>query len=556
MSTALLQVTKLSKAYGVEMLLDGISFVVNTGDRIGLIGPNGCGKTTLLRIIAGEETADLGSVALGPGIMPGYLPQGLAFAEDQTVGAVAWGAAYESARRAMRDLETRMSEASNGAMQVLLDAYTEASEQFEQLGGYDRDWRTETMLAHLGLDGISLNTPVGRLSGGQQTRLGLAQILLAEPPLLLLDEPTNHLDLDALNWLEEFLASYPGALLIVSHDRVFLDRTVNRILAFDPGKHTIKEYPGNYSDYAEASAHEQALQWQAFRDQEAEIRRMQADIVRTKEQAKWVERTTTPREPGVRRYAKKVAKKALSREKKLDRFLDSDERIERPRSQYHLKLDFGMMPRGGQEVLTLDGLGHSYGGEWLFRDTNIILHHGERIAVLGPNGSGKSTLLKCIAGELVPAEGEVRIGANVRIGYMPQGQEGLEPDETPLSMILRTRPMSETDARSLLHYFLFAGDDVFVPVRSLSYGQRARLLLAQIVTTGANCLILDEPLNHLDIPSRERFEEALATFPGTVLVTGHDRAFIDRFATGVWSLEEGAIRRYIDRDDMLRKPAA
>jgi ATP-binding cassette subfamily F protein 3 len=279
---------------------------------------------------------------------------------------------------------------------------------------------------------------------------------------------------------------------------------------------------------------------------------MRQDIARTKEQARRVERTTTPRQPGVRRYAKKVAKKALAREKKLERYLDSEERAEKPKATWGLKVDFGEMPRGGQNVIVLEGLGHRFDADWLFRDVHLTLRHGERIAVLGPNGSGKSTLLKCITGEIAPAEGEVRIGTSARIGYLPQGQEGLDSQDTPLALIRRIRPVSETDARHLLHFFLFAGDEVFVPVRSLSYGQRARLLLAAIVAQGANCLILDEPLNHLDIPSRERFEEALGAFPGAVLVTGHDRAFIDRFTNGVWALEAGTVNVYVDREEMMR----
>jgi len=548
----MLQVSKIQKPYGAKTLLQDISFVINSGDRVGLIGPNGCGKSTLLRIIAGQEQADAGSVSFAPETVCGYLPQGLAFIESLSVGAAVWGSAYESVRTLMRDLEIRMASASPDEMELILAAYGEAVDSFERLGGYDLEWRAEAMLGHLGLGNIALHDQVGELSGGQQTRLSLARILLSEPDLLLMDEPTNHLDLNALEWLEEFIADYQGAVLMVSHDRVFLDRTVNRILAFDEAKHTIKEYPGTYSDYAEAAEHELELQWSAYRDQESEIRRLQQDIARTKEQAKWVEKTTTPRQPGVRRYAKKVAKKALSREKKLDRYLESEDRVERPRSSYSLKLDFGAMPRAGQEVITLNKLGHRYDSDWLFRDASATLRHGERIAILGPNGVGKSTLLKCIMGQLTPVAGTVKLGANVRIGYMPQGQDNLNPDEVPLDVILRTHPMSETGARHLLHFFLFRGDEVFVPIRSLSYGQRARLILASIVCAGANCLALDEPLNHLDIPSRERFEEALESFPGAVLVTSHDRAFIDRMATGIWSIQDGALRVFVDRDEMLR----
>ncbi len=549
----MLQAHGIYKSYGIRAILEDVSLVVNPGDRAALIGPNGCGKSTLLRILTGHEPPDAGSVAFVSGTTVGYLAQGLDFAPGLTVGEVIFSVDYQAAHQEVRRLEAAMEASQGVTLDNALADYARAVERFDALGGYDLEWRAEQVIAHLGLADIDPAMPVSTFSGGQQTRLGLARLLLAEPSLLLLDEPTNHLDLDALAWLEDFLAAYRGAVLIVSHDRVFLDRTANRVIELSAETHRVREYPGAYSDYAAAKAHELALQRAAWSDQQAEIQRVKQDIARTREHAMSVERSTTPRQPGVRRYAKKVMRKALSREKKLDRYLESDQRVERPRAAYRMKLEFGEMPRGGQEVLRLKKLGHSYGADrWLFSSVDMTLHHGERIALLGPNGSGKSTLLRALIGEMQPTEGAAEIGVNVRIGYMPQGQQGLDPQETPLGLILRAQAMSETEARNLLHYFLFAGDEVFVPVGSLSYGQRARLLLARIVVAGANCLILDEPLNHLDIPSRERFEDALDAFPGAVLVTGHDRAFIDRMATGIWSIESGALRAYVDREEMAR----
>lgn len=549
----MLQARNIHKSYGIQTVLDDVSFVVNSGDHAALIGPNGCGKSTLLRILAGREAPDSGVLALAPSATVGYLVQGLDFAPDLTVGEAMYGSDYQAARREIRRIEAEMESARGAVLDVALHAYASAVEQFEALGGYDLEWRAEEVLAHLGLPNLDSGAPVHMLSGGQQTLLGLARLLLAEPSLLLLDEPTNHLDLDALSWLEEFLARYQGAVLIVSHDRVFLDRTVNRVIELNAETHQVREFQGGYSDYMSQKSHEWELQWSAWTDQQAEIRRIRQDIARTREHANSVERSTTPRQPGVRRYAKKVMRKALSREKKLERFLESDEHVEKPRAPYQIKLEFGAMPRGGQEVIRLKNLGHTFDGvHWLFRSVNLTLRHGERIALLGPNGSGKSTLIRALLGEMSPAEGSAEIGASVRIGYMPQGQQGLDPEETPIGLILRTRPMSETDARSLLHYFLFAGDEALGPIHDLSYGQRARLLLARIVVAGANCLILDEPLNHLDIPSQERFEAALDAFPGAVLFTGHDRAFIDRLATGIWSIESRGVRAYVDREEMLR----
>jgi len=548
----MLVVNNISKTYGDQRILSGVSFVINLGDRVGLVGPNGCGKTTLLRIIAGLAQPDAGHVFVDPSTTLGYLPQGLEPAPGETVGQMvrAGVQGLEPARRALSELVLRMEQADDMALPALIEAYGEALSRFEALGGYAVEHRVEAVLAGLGLADVDPDEPVEQLSGGQKTRVALARVLLARPSALLLDEPTNHLDIEALEWLEGFLAEYAGAVLIVSHDRTFLDRTVCRILELDELTHTITEYAGNYSDYEVAKRQATDKQWAAWKDQQAELRRLQADIQRTKQQAQRTEEATI--NDHARRLARKVARKAKARERRLRRVLESEDRVEKPARRWKLKLEFGEMPHGGQIVVRLEGVGHRFDERWLFRDVDLALQHGERIALLGRNGSGKTTLLRIIAGQLSPTEGEVHIGANVRLGYMSQEQQGLDPNGTPLSVIRQAAPMTETEARSFLHYFLFAGDDVFVPVRKLSYGERARLMLAQLVVAGANCLLLDEPINHLDIPSRERFEAALDAFPGTVLTVAHDRAFVDRFATGIWAVEAGAIRRYVDRQEVKR----
>jgi ATP-binding cassette subfamily F protein 3 len=395
-----------------------------------------------------------------------------------------------------------------------------------------------------------LETPVVTLSGGQKTRLSLARLLLAQPQLLLLDEPTNHLDITALEWLEGWLQRYPGAALIVSHDRAFLDNTVTRILDLDPVTHTVTEYAGNYSAYLAVWEQRRDKQWAQWRDEQAEARRLRQDIARTKEQALYVERTTTSGQPGVRRYAKKVARKALSRERRLERYLESDERVEKPRQQWQMKLEFVATPPSGQDVLILEGVAAGYNGVPLFAGATETLRAGERVALVGPNGAGKTTLLRVILGELAPLAGRVRLGTNVKVGYYAQEQETLEPDSTPLETIRAVAALSETEMRSFLHYFLFAGDDVFVPVRALSYGERARLVLARLVATGCNFLVLDEPINHLDIPSRARFEQAMTAFTGTVLAVVHDRYFIREFATRIWTIADGQLRSYLELDDL------
>ncbi len=401
------------------------------------------------------------------------------------------------------------------------------------------------ILGPLGLSEIPLDTPVQVLSGGQKTRLMLARVLLEEPNLLLLDEPTNHLDIEMLEWLEDWLSHFPGAALIVSHDRAFLDNTVDSILDLNPKTHSIRAYKGNYTDYVEQYLKEQDKQWSTYRDQQEEIRRMKQDIVRTKEQSRHVEITTTSGQPGVRRYAKKVAKKALSREKKLDRYLESDERVEKPKPSWQMKLEFEIDANISKNVLIADNLSIGYERDKPLL-TNVSLHirAGQRIALTGPNGAGKTTLLRTIAGKLPTLAGSLRLGANVKLGYMTQEQELLNPSFNALQTIQSVAPFNETEARNFLHYYLFKGDDALRPTSALSYGERARLQLGLLVAQGCTFLLLDEPINHLDIPSRARFEEALANFKGTILAVVHDRYFIERFASDVWNVKDGKIEKW------------
>ena len=372
-----------------------------------------------------------------------------------------------------------------------------------------------------------------------------AGIIVRNPDVLLLDEPTNHLDIQALEWLEEYLSTYIGAAVIVSHDRTFLDGAVTGILELNGLRPGIVAYSGNYSDYSCAREREFEKQTAAWKDQEAERRRIERDISLTKQTALRTETSTT--HDFYRGRAKKVARKAKVRERRLERMLSSPDRVERPKPEWTMKLDFGSAPRGGSRVLLLEDVGHEYGGKWLFRNVDLELEHGERVALLGPNGCGKSTLLKLVMRHETPAAGSARIGQNIRVGYMPQDQAGLDWSMSPLEMVRQATDITETEARTMLHLYLFQGDEALLPAGNLSYGQRSRLLFARLVLQGANFLVLDEPMNHLDIPSREQFEEALAAFPGTALMVSHDRAFIDSYATGIWAVERGTIRRYPDR---------
>ncbi|MFN2145620.1 MAG: ribosomal protection-like ABC-F family protein [Anaerolineales bacterium] len=537
----MLQANQINHAYGAQTVLTNVSFVINPGEHVGLVGPNGSGKTTLLRILTAEEEPDSGVVSLAPGDTLGYLPQGLEAALDLSVEQylLTGIAGYLEARRSMeKSLKALTADPNDPAC---LKDYGEHLTRFERLGGYDLEHRLEAVLAGLGLDYLPLGASLGPLSGGERTRLSLARLLLAEPSVLVLDEPTNHLDIEALEWLEDFLLGYAGAVLVVSHDRVFLDRIVTRILELDDLTHEVREYYGSYSDFAEAKRKEREKLLETWKDQQAEIRRLEADIHRTKQQALSTEQSTI--NDKMRRYAKKVAKKAISKEKRLQRYLEDEARVEKPTTLAHIRLDFGAPMRSGQVVAEVESLGQCFGDRWLFRDANRTLQYGERVALVGPNGSGKTTLLRLLLGQMQPTEGQVSVGPSVQLGYMPQQQETLDPKATALEIIRAIAPMSVSDVHHFLHFFLFEADEVRRQVGLLSSGQRARLLLARLVVSGANCLLLDEPINHLDIPSRQQFEDALGAFPGTVLISVHDRAFIRNFASSIWRIRDGGIDR-------------
>ncbi len=536
----------LSKSYGIQTILTNISFNISPGDRVGLIGPNGCGKTTLMRILAGKEKPDQGTVVFAPqSLRVAYLGQGFELDPASRFDAIIQAASGDPQNLTRRVASLASALADSPQNKDLQEAYDAALQAFQSLDQKGLG-RVSAILQAFDLEKIPADLPVGSLSGGQKTRLALALVLIEDPQLLLLDEPTNHLDIQMLEWLEAWLSGFPGAALIVSHDRTFLDHTSNRILDLDPETHSILEYRGNYSDYLEQYLQRKEKQAAAFRDQVDEIRRMKQDINRVKQQASWVEQTTTSRQPGVRRIAKKVAKKAKSREKKLERFMESDEILEKPKAGWQMKLAFGQDSHLGQDVLTLENLTIGFPGSApLLEGVSLNANAGRRIALTGPNGCGKTTLLRTIAGLFQPLAGRVRLGASVHLGYMAQEQELLDPRISAVETIQSYGPLNETDARAFLHFFLFSGDDAVRPSAALSFGERARLALACLVVQGCNFLLLDEPINHLDIPSRTRFEQALTPFEGTILAVVHDRYFIERFATDLWVVEDRKIHQVI-----------
>ena len=527
----------IHKSYGIQTVLQDITFSISAGERLSLIGPNGCGKTTLMRILVGLEQPDSGTVVhTRPDLRIGYLSQGFELDPALTIAKACAPAPGRNLESDLARLATALS--TNPSDKGVQAEYDTVLGQLSIVHAPPED-----ILTPLGLAGLSPEHRVGELSGGQKTRLMLALLLLSEPNLLLLDEPTNHLDIQMLEWLEDWLRRFRGAALIVSHDRAFLDNTVSSILELDPSTHGLRLYPGNYSDYIEQKLSEQEHQLQTYNDQQAEIHRMRQDIVRTKQQSLNVELTTTSREPGVRRYAKKVAKKALSREKKLERFLESDDLVERPRPSWQLKLDFAAPEHQSRDILVTENLSIGYPGHApLLEAIRLHIQAGQRLALTGPNGCGKTTLLRTIAGKLEPVAGSVRLGASVKLGFMTQEQEHLDLDKSALETIQTAGLFNQTEARHFLHFFLFSGDDPLRPARSLSYGERSRLELALLVAQGCTFLLLDEPINHLDIPARARFEQALSKYTGTVLAVIHDRYFIEQFATEVWTMEDGRVR--------------
>ncbi len=536
----MLTVSNLAKQFAGQRIFEHVGFSVNPGDRIGLVGPNGAGKTTLFAILAGDLAQDSGAVSIATRTEVGYLRQGFADRPEATLAdlldipANGLLAAHEELDRAIASLSASDDEAA-------LQTYDSAMARFEDAGGYAMLDSLETMLSALGLPGIDLSTPAANLSGGEKTRAGLAALLARKPDLLLLDEPTNHLDPQALSWLEDFVASYQGAIMIVSHDRAFLDRVATQIFELDEGHMTI--YHGNYSDYLaakDAAAEAQAI---AYGREQREIARVQAAIRKNAGYANSIELGTI--DFAIRAKAKRIARAATVREKRLERQLESGEMTERPQRRWGLALDLGDVPENGRDVAILDDITVTLGDRKILDGVDLHIRDGERVVLTGQNGSGKSTLLRVIDGEITPDSGTLRIGTGVVIGRFAQEQETVDPSRTVLEQVRRFGTLSETDARNFLHLYLFGGDTVFKLAGDLSYGERARLALALLTLKGANVLLLDEPLNHLDLHARDQFEEALSSFSGTLLMVLHDRYATERLATRVLTVEGGRVREYV-----------
>ena len=536
----------IHKTYGIQPILQDISFSISNSERVGLIGPNGCGKTTLMRILAGFEQPDSGTVvSTCQNLRVGYLAQGMAFEPDQTIQTAL---SLDSASQTELEAEVAaLAHALTAAPDdsILQTKYDSAITQLSTSRS-----PLSTVLGPLGLADFPLDTPIKHLSGGQKTRLMLARVLLEEPHFLLLDEPTNHLDIEMLEWLEGWLNRFQGAALIVSHDRAFLDNTVTSILELDPTTHGMKSYPGNYGDYLEQKLTEREKQAQAYQDQQDELAQLRSaaahirGLTKMKKGGKADSGDKFAKGFFGNRATKNVAGRAKHIEARIEKLLTED-RIERPKQNWQMKLDFGAPDHQSKDVLIAESLSIGYTpGEPLLENLKFYIRAGQRIGLTGANGTGKTTLIRTIVGKLRPLAGSLKLGKTVKLGYMAQEQELLNPSFNALQTIQSVASFNETEARNFLHYFLFKGDDALRPTSELSFGERARLQLGTLVAQGCTFLVLDEPINHLDIPSRARFEEALASFKGTILAVVHDRYFLERFASDVWHVKDGKIVSY------------
>ncbi|MBR0400036.1 MAG: ABC-F family ATP-binding cassette domain-containing protein [Mogibacterium sp.] len=515
----------ISKSYGTDIITEDVSFGVNKGDRIGIVGANGTGKTTLLGIIAGETEASSGSIFIRNDCTLGYLRQKNIFFAGGTVKSEA-EKTFEhlfSMEKEIERLQLSLADHENPDFNRDLARYTALMEEYEKQGGYTYKSELSAVLRHMGFSETDQNKQISMLSGGERTRLALACMLLRRPDILMLDEPTNHLDLRMLSWLESFLRSYQGTLLVVSHDRFFLDRIATRI--FDMSGGTLTAYEGNYSEFLVKKEQRLEIMQREYEKQQAEIARQQEMITRFKQHG-----------------TEHLAKRARSREKRLSHI----QRIEKPhQEQTKMKLSFDLSYKSGGEVLIAEDLAKSYGSRQLFRDVSLSVRKGEKVCIIGDNGIGKTTLLRILMGLETPDTGYLKTGYNVDFGYYDQGQQLLNENETVIGEMKDAYHLyTDTEMRSLLGRFLFKGDDVFKMVRDIAGGDKATPALLKQMLSGANPLILDEPTNPLEIESKEVVEEALTEFEGTLIIVLHDRYMLTRLPDRILELTEDGIVEY------------
>ena len=531
----LISVQDIEKSFGAHQVLRGVSFSLQKGEKMGLVGVNGCGKTTLMRIITGEMEADGGQIHKNKDLRIGYLAQ----VDDIALTDTVWGALLRvfepviAMEKRLHELEKQMEQDNDPDTALrLTETYQRLLEKFNEAEGYAYEGEMLGVLNGLGLKPEMHQRQVSTLSGGERTRLSLARLLLRKPDIILMDEPTNHLDLEAIEWLQDYLKEYKGSLLLISHDRYFMDQvctTMGELL----GGRMIK-FSGNYTEYMRKRTADFENRMKAYNLQQKEIQREQAIIERYR---------SFNREKSI--------KAAESRQRRLDKV----ERLEKPMEEQHVRFSFDVRRRSGEEALEVKGLAKTFEGEKVFENISFKLRTGDRVALIGPNGVGKSTLFKILTHHLTPDKGSVRFGANIDVGYYDQHQQELNPSNTVLDEVWNSFPaMEQSKIRSALGLFLFSGDDVFDTIGSLSGGERGRVALTKLMLRKDNLLLLDEPTNHLDMDSREVLEDALQDFPGTILAISHDRYFINRFADRVMVMSDNGVTEYLGNfDDYVEK---
>ncbi|WP_026486889.1 ABC-F family ATP-binding cassette domain-containing protein [Caldanaerobius polysaccharolyticus] len=527
----ILSAKNITKSYGIDTVLKDINFNVNSDDKIGIVGVNGAGKSTLLKILAGLLSPDEGEVKIyGVDTKVGYLDQNGVFDSPNTVYYELLSVFDDlmQLEKEIHQKEREISSCDDGdRLQQLLDEYAAMRDRFEKSGGFEFESRIKGVLAGLGFGKESYEMPISALSGGEKTRIALGKLLLKKPDILLLDEPTNHLDLDSCEWLEDFLRDYKGCVMIVSHDRYFLDKTTNRTFYIKNGK--LSEYNGNYSYYVQQSQLQKEIAEKRYKQQQREIARIKEIIAVQKA-----------------RGTEKSVKMAQSKQKMLDRM----ELVEKPEGedpQPYFFFDIDV--ESSNDVLKVENLSKSFDRQ-IFKGVSFSIQKQERVAIIGPNGSGKSTVFKIICGVIPSDSGTIQYGNNVRIGYYDQELSSLHPDKSVLDELWDEYPrMTQTEVRSILGCFLFKNDDVFKKVKDLSGGEKARLCMAKLMLKNANFLLLDEPTNHLDINSKEALEDALKNYQGTILAISHDRYFVNKIATRILELTPEGVVNYLGNYD-------
>lgn len=524
----------LTKTYGTDVILENVSFHINKGDRVGIIGVNGAGKTTLLRMLAGDLSCESGEFFVSADTRIGYLKQDGGFDSQKTVieEAEAVFSDLKAMETEMKDILDEAEKLTGKERDEKIERYDVLHERYRDRGGYTYKSEITGILSSMAFGEDSCKKKISTLSGGEKTRLALACLLLKKPDILFLDEPTNHLDIGTLKWLEQYLKGYMGTIVLVSHDRYFLDETVTRI--FEIENHKLSIYEGNYTFYASERKKRREADLKRYEKQQKEISRQEDMIRRFKE-----------------RGTEKLAKRAASREKRLVAM----ERIDRPEGEKgRMKLSFRENFKSGNDVLLAENLSKSFGygssSKKLFEHVELDIKRGERVCIVGANGIGKTTLLRMLMGELTADTGRIKIGYNVQAGYYDQGQQRLNSANTVIDELHDAyRLYTDTELRNILGRFLFRGESVFLEVGALSGGERARLALLKLMLSGANLLMLDEPTNHLDIESKEVFEEALMEFPGTCIIVSHDRYFLNRIPTRIVELTSEGTVSYLGKYD-------